>query len=160
AQEIDATLTPVVEPVPDTAVVAQQLWQAMSVEQRVGQLFLVTFEGDELLPDSIIADLILNYHVAGVVLDQTNNNITGYGNLADSPQQVAALTNSLQQLALSPTAVYTPTAVTITDTQSLPITPTLPITPNERVLLPLLIAINQEGDSTPHSQLFNGLTQI
>ncbi len=47
---------------------AQELLNAMSVEERVGQLFLVTFQGDAINGESDIVDLILNYKVGGVVM--------------------------------------------------------------------------------------------
>ena len=37
---------------------AAALLESMSVEERVGQLFMVTFIGDQALPDSDITDLI------------------------------------------------------------------------------------------------------
>jgi beta-N-acetylhexosaminidase len=61
---------------------AQALLETMSVEERVGQLFMVTFTGDSALPDSDIADLIDNYHVAGVVLLAENGNISDEDNAA------------------------------------------------------------------------------
>jgi hypothetical protein len=47
---------------------AQAILESMSVAERVGQLFLVTFEGDSVTLQSDIADLILNYKVGGVAL--------------------------------------------------------------------------------------------
>src|SRR5688572_7346859 len=46
----------------------------MSAEERVGQLFLVTFTGTDAGPQSPIYDLITNYHVGGVVLTRANDN--------------------------------------------------------------------------------------
>ena len=65
-----------------------------------GQLFLVTFEGDQATFDSDIADLITNYHIGGVVLSASNDNITGYGDIANIPSQTSELINNLQSLAL------------------------------------------------------------
>ena len=65
----------------------------MSVQERVGQLFLVTFEGDSAELDSNIADLILNYQIGGVVLSAENDNII-------DATQVAELTAQLQRIAL------------------------------------------------------------
>jgi hypothetical protein len=90
-----------------TAVYAQtddskaETWlNAMTPEERVGQLFLVPFTGDSATRDSDIADLILNYKIGGVILLADNNNITGYGDLSQVPLQVTQLTNDLQRLAL------------------------------------------------------------
>ncbi len=142
----DATPTPP----PDLPAEAIRLWSEMSVAERVGQLFLVTFEGDQVLPESAIADLLLNYHVGGVVLNRENDNITGYGRPEDAPSQVATLTNQLQSMALQGTAVFTAT-------------PTIDLNllaeESEPTGIPLLIAIQQEGDGYPYTHLFNGLTE-
>ena len=55
---------------------AQDLLDEMTVEERVGQLFLVAFEGDSVAPSSDIVDLILNYKVGGVVLLPKNDNLS------------------------------------------------------------------------------------
>ena len=47
----------------------ERILAAMSVEQRVGQLFMVDFLGAEAKPDSAIAHLIRDYHVGAVYLD-------------------------------------------------------------------------------------------
>ncbi len=148
----DAEPTPA--PEKDTAAQARALWETMSVEERVGQLFLVTFEGDQVSSGSAITDLILNYHVGSLALDRENNNITGYGNPANAPIQVAELTNSLQEVALLGTAVFTQTGVS-EDTSLFPSV----AQPPKRDHIPLLIAISQDGDGYPDTQLFNGLTQ-
>ena len=88
------------EPPNDSLAAAQAILNNMSVAERVGQLFMVTFEGDQASFDSDIADLITNYHVGGVVLSADNNNITGYGNLDNIPNQTSELIDNLQSLAL------------------------------------------------------------
>lgn len=131
---------------------AQTIFEAMSIEERIGQLFLVTFEGDTAPQDSDIADLIINYQVGGVVLLAENDNITA------PPAQLAALTADLQQLALlgtssitETTAVDGSTAVSIT-TSIPPAPPTNPI--------PLFIATNYEGDNASYSEVYDGLTAV
>ena len=52
----------------DTLDAAQALLDEMNIEERVGQLFLVTFEGDTAVPESTITDLITHYRVGGVIL--------------------------------------------------------------------------------------------
>lgn len=52
------------------------IMQVMSPEEKVGQLFLVSFEGTNLAETSDIYDLIFNYHVGGVVLSAENDNFT------------------------------------------------------------------------------------
>ena len=124
---------------------AQAIFEAMSVEERIGQLFLVTFAGDTAPQDSDIADLITNYQVGGVLLLAENNNITA------PPAQVAALTADLQQLALLGTSSITiTTAVTTT---------ALPPAPPANAI-PLFIATNYEGDNAPYSEIQTGLTAV
>ncbi len=123
---------------------AQAIFETMSVEERIGQLFLVTFEGDTAPQNSDIADLITNYQVGGVVLLAENDNITA------PPAQLAKLTADLQQLALLSTSSITTTA-NLTDT--VPIPPAPPTNP-----IPLFIATNYEGDNAPYSEIYGGLT--
>ena len=50
------------------------LLSSMSPEERVGQLFLVTFSGTDISDESQIYDLIANQHVGGVMLLAENDN--------------------------------------------------------------------------------------
>jgi len=84
------------QPAPASQVEA--LLASMSIEERVGQLFLVTFVGDQVAPGSDIARLIRQDHVGGVVLLAANSNLS---NDANTPRRVAELTNALQALALT-----------------------------------------------------------
>ena len=70
----------------------QQLIDGMSVEEKVGQLFLVTFAGSDLGPESDVAELIREYRVGGVMLLANNGNFT---NGEDTPRQVADLANGV-----------------------------------------------------------------
>lgn len=134
---------------------AQTLLERMSVEERVGQLFLVTFQGDSAPRESNIADLILNYRVGGVVLIAQNDNITGYDDMNNIPRQVAELSNDLQRLALLgvSTAISDPTI----DEDAVPPNRA---TPGTYTPVPLFIAVAHEGDGYPNSQIFNGITTI
>jgi beta-N-acetylhexosaminidase len=118
-----------------------ELVASMSVEEKVGQLFLVSFPGNNLSPTSDIAQLVQEYRIGGVVLQASNRN---FFNTEDAPRQVLALTNGLQSLALTP-----PTPSVITSTP--------PITPTWNPL-PLLIAIDHEGDGYPYTTLRSGMT--
>ena len=53
---------------------ALQLAARLSPEEKVGQLFLITFDGVEIGEESEIYKLILKYHVGGVVLKSENGN--------------------------------------------------------------------------------------
>lgn len=130
---------------------AQQIFQQMSVEERVGQLFLVTFEGNEAGAESEISDLILNYKIGGVVLLADNDNIVGQGE--EVPLAIADLSNQLQSLALFGEAA---TMTTTVASETVTVTPET-ATPGA---MPLLIATQQEGNGAPHSQIRYGLTQL
>jgi beta-N-acetylhexosaminidase len=122
----------------------------MTVPERVGQLFLVTFQGDRAPNNSAIADLVLNYHVGGVSLLSENDNLTGYGNPAATPAQVKELIANLQSLALLGLS---------NDTSGDEIPPT--VTPEaQNVPIPLLIATNHDGDSLPVSNVMAGFTAV
>lgn len=76
----------------------RQIIQGMSVEERVGQLFIVTFMGSDAGPGSDIARLVQDYKVGGVLLSPGNLN---FQNVEGAPAQVARLTGQLQALALA-----------------------------------------------------------
>jgi beta-N-acetylhexosaminidase len=121
------------------------LMERMSTAEKVGQLFLVTFTGDEVGPDSDIADLIVNYKVGGVVLSPANRNIINEG---DTPAAVALMTNQLQALAqplVQPREHLEPGAPTLE-----------PPSP----FIPLFIAVEHEGDDYPFTWLINGFTPL
>jgi beta-N-acetylhexosaminidase len=111
----------------------QGLMDGMSVEEKVGQLFLVTFAGSDLSLGSDVAELIREYRVGGVTLLSSNGN---FAHGEDTPRQVAMLTNGLQALAFSQ-----------------PLTGTT-------ISVPLFIAITQEGDGLPYTQITAGVTAV
>lgn len=94
-----ALLTPLILPAhaQESDPVAERL-AAMSPEERVGQLFIVTFLGRDPTPESDVARLIVEDKVGGVVLLASNGNVSNEG---DTPGDVLRLTNALQGLALS-----------------------------------------------------------
>jgi beta-N-acetylhexosaminidase len=57
----------------------QEIIARMSVEERIGQLFVVTFAGSDVGPGSDIAQLIVQYRVGGVVLLSSNGNFSNQG---------------------------------------------------------------------------------
>lgn len=137
---------------------AQRLLEQMTPAERVGQLFLVTFQGDRATASSDIATLILEYHVGGVVLLHENENITGFGDLENIPLQVATLTNDLQRLALlGITSTTTPASGDELEEDAVP--PTR-VAAEGSSAIPLFIAISQEGDAYPNSEIWNGVTAV
>lgn len=103
----------------------------MTPEEKVGQLFLVSFNGLDTGTESQIASLIQRYHVGGVVLSAANDNFSN----ADTLTQTHALIASLQTLEWNNAST-------------------------ETVYVPLLIGVAQEGDGYPTDQILNGLTPL
>lgn len=115
---------------------------SMTPEEKVGQLFLVTFNGVDTSNESQIYDLITRHHVGGVVLRAGNDNFSE----TDTLTQAHALIEELQQLE------WNNSANTATD----------PVTGNlvRYVYAPLFIGISQEGDGYPTDQILEGLTPL
>jgi beta-N-acetylhexosaminidase len=122
---------------------AQSLLESMTPQERVGQLFLVTFTGTDVSQDSQIYDLIVNHHVGGIVLLAAQDNFT------DGEQSVQDLQNLTRQLQTdSWTASQLPQTDPTTGKQ---------FTPN---YIPLIIATAQEGDGYPYDQILSGVTPL
>ena len=122
---------------------AQSLLEAMTPQEKVGQLFMVTFNGTDVSQDSQIYDLIVNHHVGGVVLLASQDNFT---NGDQSLQDIQNLTRQLQ------TDSWTASQATQTDPNT-----GQQFTPN---YVPLLIATAQEGDGYPYDQILSGVTPL
>jgi len=143
---------------PDPTVEA--IFNALTPNERVGQLFMVSFNGSDVSAESNIAELIQTYRVGGVFISATKQNFI---NGDDTPAQVLTLTNSLQALAREAlladiTSDDNNAAITSTSTiTSSVLTATLE---TSYTPLPLLISVNHEGDGFPNTQIRNGLTDI
>ena len=144
----------------------------MTTADKVGQLFLVTFEGNATDATSDIARLIQVLRVGGVIISPANGNFV---NDTTAPQQVLSLTTALQTLAFSP-------SMPLTITRTLPVTITVPeestgressgavtlttVTTFTEIItlpqqgIPLLIAVAQEGDGYPYTALRGGFTTL
>ena len=83
AQDTEADLDAAVEAV----------FNQLTPAERVGQLFLVSFQGTEVGADSEIAELIQQYRVGGVYISAENRN---FFNSQSTPAQVLQLNNNLQ----------------------------------------------------------------
>lgn len=141
---------------------AQTIFDGMTPEQRVGQLFVVTFQGNDVQFDSDIVDLIFNYHVGGVVLSPRAGNFSNERGV-DTAQQVAVLTNQLQAAAYG---VLLPAENAL---QPVPLAPWPPrgvftylpdVTDVAPTNLPLLIGVVQVGDDLPMTALRRGFTPL
>jgi len=118
----------------------QLIMDQMTPEQKVGQLFLVTFKGTDARRDSAIYRLIVDYKVGGVVLRADNDNFEPAGNTVP---KAAELIRALQNHVWDASQTQDRTA----GTQVLP-------------YIPLFIGISQEGDLFPNDQIFSGMTSL
>ena len=130
----------------------------MSVADRVGQLFVVTFQGSDAGPRSDIAELIEEYRVGGVIISPNNRNFSNYGE--EPREDVARLTNQLQALAYG--LYLAPTEALNAKVGAATIPGILPSSLEQRLPLelPLLIGVEQGGDGLPVSVLRAGFTAI
>src|SRR5687767_8800375 len=122
---------------PIPAAKIQAVLDAMTPEERVGQLFLVTFRGTDTSAESQIRDLISNHHIGGVVLQAGNDNFMAEPDTVKGAHQ---LINDLQGMEWEATA-----------SSSLP---------DQNTFVPLFIGVSQEGDGAPNDQILNGLTAL
>lgn len=150
AQEPDAALDALVE----------ETLASMSVADRVGQLFLITFDGNDVGFESDIAELIHGYRIGGVVLDPANRNFSNeMGN--ETVQQAAALVNRLQGLAYGLLAPEED-ALQLDSTQLAAEPDALleELTGVAPVNLPLFVGLQQLGDNLPETALRLGFTPL
>jgi beta-N-acetylhexosaminidase len=122
---------------------AQALLSGLTPEERVGQLFLVTFAGADAGNGSQIFDLIVNHHIGGVVLQSENDNF------ASPPQTLNQALLLVRELQTSEWAA--------TQTRQIE-----PITNQEfnPAFIPLLVGVSQEGNGAPYDELLHGLTPL
>jgi beta-N-acetylhexosaminidase len=118
---------------------AKKLSAQLSSEEKVGQLFLITFDEKEAGDTTEIFDLISNYHVGGVILKSENGNIPQNG---DTLQELNSLIGDLQKIKWDD------------EDQLKPISEVGLI----NSYIPLFIGISQPGGSFPYDQIINGLT--
>lgn len=128
---------------PTPSAEVQALLAQMSPEERVGQLFLASFQGTDTSADSQIYDLIVNHHIGGVMLLASNDNFTS------APQTVTdahTLIGGLQRLAWTSST-----------------TPRIdPRTGQEETVsyIPLWVGLSQEGNGYPTDQILTGLSPL
>ncbi len=122
---------------------AQTLMEQLTAEERVGQLFLVTFTGSSVDENSQIYKLILNHHIGGVALLAANDNFVA------APDTVSAAYRLISQLqAIEWQGSQPPSTDTTTSEQ--------PVS----AYIPLFIATSQEGDGYLTDQILTGLTPL
>lgn len=123
---------------------ASTLLSQMTPEERIGQLFLVTFRGRAPKPDDPIFSLIRDHHISGVVLQARADNFaddpdtipTAYE--LNSALQMAEFDSSREPVIIDPAsgALHVP------------------------VYVPLIIGVRQDGDGPPFSEIASGLTTL
>lgn len=123
-------------PTPLPPLFVRQVFNAMTPEERVGQLFLITFQGNRVDAESPIYDLVTRYHIGGVVLLAANDNFSPPPNTLGDLQ---SLTTGLQRLEWESANGLLPG-----------------VPPNQYV--PLFIGIIQDGDGPPGDQLLGALS--
>ncbi|MBN2549997.1 MAG: hypothetical protein JXB15_12615 [Anaerolineales bacterium] len=126
---------------------AIDLLQSLTPEERVSQLFLITFDGNATIPGTPIYNLITNYHIGGVILRADNDNIA----LPAQPEaniltSIQDLSGQLQQVEWNASQ----------QNQKKPITGE-EFTP---AFIPLFIGLSQEGNGYPYDQILSGLTPL
>jgi beta-N-acetylhexosaminidase len=120
---------------------AQAVLASMTPEERVAQLFLVTFQGTDTHDQTEIYDLIANHHIGGVVLLAENNNFLPEPDTISSAHQLITALQSIESDAAG------------SDSET-------NIQPNGNSYVPLFIGISQEGDGAPYDQILSGLTPL
>lgn len=126
---------------------AADLLARMTPEQKIGQIFLVTFKGTEIGPESGIFELITKYNIGGVVLSAKNNNIP-----ADDPALGTTIDQVYNMIRQHQINRWTASQIS----QDIP-SDEQGIVPE---YIPLFIGIAQEGDGYPYDQILSGLTPL
>ena len=121
----------------------QTILSNMTPEEKVGQLFLVTFKGSSVDQTSQIYDLITNYNIGGVVLLNANDNFPAEPDTIANTQK---LISDLQTIEMQKSKVFRVNETTNT------------FLPGN--FLPLFIGTSQAGDGYPSDQIINGLTPL
>ncbi len=122
----------------------------LSPEQKIGQLFLVTFQGKEVDSQSQIYDLIINHYVSGVILKRDNDNFIGPEKTIESAFNLISSLQTIAAGVITPNLDAKATQTVIESTASV----------SHGTYIPLFIGISQDGDLYPFDQIFNGLTPL
>lgn len=116
----------------------------MTPAERVGQLFLISFNGRDVSSNSSLGRLIQDYHIGGVVLDSSNNNFTS----TDTASSARSLIQALQELAWQASL----TAQAAEGSQAVSQAPS--------TYVPLFIGVSQKDSSGSQDQFLEDLTQL
>lgn len=120
---------------------ALALLNQLTPEERVGQLFLITFSGPRADTDTQIYDLINNYHIGGVILRRDMDNFVA------APDTLQAAYSLIAQLQTAEADATQASRSDVTSGETY-----------QPVYIPLLVALSQEGDGYPNDQLLDVLS--
>ncbi len=140
-------------------VTVDTLLASMTVADRIGQLFVIPFQGSSIRQSDAIVRLVHDYRVGGVVLTEQNGNIDNSSG-GDTPRQVSSLTNQLQAL---PWGLYAPRGQLPADRADIVADHwmRLPDPLLEAGLgIPLLIGVSQTGPDQSAPVLRSGFTAM
>jgi len=118
---------------------ALQLASRLTPEEKVGQLFLITFDGSEIGEESEIFQFISKYRVGGVVLKRENGNFPAPDNVL---QNAYDLISGLQSIAWD-------------ERNELGASPNINFAND---YIPIFMGISQTGGSFPYDQIISGVT--
>ena len=122
----------------------EAVFAQMDAEARVGQLFVVTFYGSDVSPDSEIASLIRDHHVGGVILTGSADNFTQDTDLAVQMYELAAALQTVNAGGPRDDPAGTPDAPPDDPTATPGALPTLP------GYVPLFVGLEYGGDGWPY----------
>ncbi|MGB3703095.1 MAG: glycoside hydrolase family 3 N-terminal domain-containing protein [Anaerolineales bacterium] len=122
---------------------ALALLETLTPEEKVGQLFLVTFNGTDVDFETQIFDLITNYHIGGVILQEKSDNFLPAPQTATGTWQLARALQTAEWSASQSNQIE-------------------PETNQEfrPAFIPMIVGISQEGNGPLADQIFNGVTTL
>jgi beta-N-acetylhexosaminidase len=123
---------------------ALEIFERMSPGERVGQLFLVAFQGNTIDVDDPIYDLIVNYHISGVILSAENDNFI---DPPDNLENLIDLIRTLQDAEFQSSLDFASTRPSVEEFQ-------------QTVYIPLFIATPHEAGGRRFGEILNGLTDL
>jgi len=122
---------------------AQALLETLTPEEKVGQLFLVTFTGKDVNFETQIFDLITNHHIGGVLLQSENDNFLQAPQTVNGTWQLARALQTAEWSASQSNQIEPETNIEF-----------------RPAFIPMLIGISQEGNGPPADQIFNEITTL
>lgn len=141
-------LQPLASFFPANPVLAQSdvdaLMAEMTPAEKVGQIFLITFDGRDVTPEGPLAQLIQDYHIGGVVLSSSHDNFSG----TETASSTKVLIETLQQIAWQKSRAAVDPNNSEAQDHSLPI------------YIPLSIGISQKDETGRQDQFLQDLTQL